>query len=121
LGSALIVNNAVIPLELAHLPYRKGTYEDYVGRRALVRFGRKKWQKNVTDVVDRLRAALQPDEVVLGGGNTKKLKESPPGCRMGRNADAFPGGFRLWSEVFDLQTSSVATTTIGGQKKPVAS
>ena len=121
LGSALIVNNIVAPLELAHLPYRKGTYEDYVGNPALLRFGMKKWRKNVTDVVDRLRAAIQPDEIVLGGGNTKKLKELPPGCRMGSNADAFPGGFRLWSDVLSSQSSPVEKSTTGGEKKPVAS
>src|ERR1700731_2613271 len=113
LGSALIVNNIVAPLELAHLPYRKGTYEDYVGNPALLRFGMKKWRKNVTDVVDRLRAAIQPDEIVLGGGNTKKLKELPPGCRMGSNADAFPGGFRLWSDVLSSQSSPVEKSATG--------
>lgn len=97
LGSTLIVDNIVEPMELGHLPYRKGTYEDYVGRRALERLGKKKWRRNVADVVERLIAALQPDDVVLGGGNLKALKHLPNGCRAGANANAFEGGFRLWA------------------------
>jgi polyphosphate glucokinase len=96
LGSTLIVEGIVEPMELGHLPYRKGTYEDYVGLRGMVRFGKKKWRKYVEDVVARLIAALRPDDVVLGGGNVKKLKDLPPGCRAGVNANAFLGGFRLW-------------------------
>ncbi len=96
LGSTLIVDGIVEPMELAHLPYKKGTYEDYVGVRALDRFGKKKWRKQVVDVVAQLVAALEPDDVVLGGGNVKKLKELPPGCRAGDNGNAFLGGFRLW-------------------------
>ncbi len=88
--------DTVQPMELGHLPYRKGTYEDYVGIRGLDRAGKKKWRLRVADVVVRLTAALEPDDVVLGGGNVKKLKELPPGCRAGDNADAFLGGFRLW-------------------------
>jgi polyphosphate glucokinase len=98
LGSTLIVEGIVEPMELGHLPYRKGTYEDYVGIRGLERVGKKKWRRYVADVVARLIAALQPDDVVLGGGNVKKLKELPPGCRAGDNANAFLGGFRLWEE-----------------------
>lgn len=98
LGSAMIVNGILEPMELAHLPYRKGTYEDYVGLRAIKRFGKKKWREYVADVVERLEAALEPDEVVLGGGNVKLLKEMPPKCRAGNNANAFLGGFRLWGE-----------------------
>jgi polyphosphate glucokinase len=98
LGSTLIVEGIVEPMELGHLPYRKGTYEDYVGIRGLQRFGKKQWRRYVADVVARLIAALQPDDVVLGGGNVKKLKELPPGCRAGENANAFLGGFRLWEE-----------------------
>jgi predicted NBD/HSP70 family sugar kinase len=97
LGSALIIDNVVAPLELAHLPYKKGqTFEDYVGRRGLERLGKKKWQKAVEDVVVRLQAALVADTVVLGGGNVKKLKRVPPGARLGDNRNAFRGGFRLW-------------------------
>ena len=96
LGSAMVVGGTVVPMELAHLSYRKGTYEDYVGVRSLERRGKKKWKKYVEDIVARLIAGLNPDDVVLGGGNAKKLKNLPPGCRVGDNANAFLGGFRLW-------------------------
>jgi polyphosphate glucokinase len=96
LGSTMIVDGIVQPMELAHLPYKKRTYEDYVGARALAEFGKKAWRKHVEDVVECLVAALQPDDVVLGGGNAKKLKELPPLCRLGDNANAFKGGFRMW-------------------------
>jgi len=98
LGSTLIVDGIVEPMELGHLPYRKRTYEDYVGERALEWMGKKKWRKCVADVISRLTAALEPDEVVLGGGNVKKLKKLPRGCRVGDNANAFLGGFRLWDK-----------------------
>ena len=98
LGSTLIVDGIVVPMELGHLPYKKGTYEDYVGVRRLQQRGKKKWRKHVGDVVERLVAALQPDDVVLGGGNVKQLKELPPGCRVGDNANAFEGGFRMWDD-----------------------
>jgi polyphosphate glucokinase len=98
LGSALIVDGIVQPMELAHLPYKKGTYEDYVGIRGLKRAGKTKWRKYVGDVVARLVAALGPEEVVLGGGNVKKLKALPPRCRAGDNADAILGGYRLWEQ-----------------------
>jgi polyphosphate glucokinase len=98
LGSALVVDGLVEPMELAHLPYRKHTFEDYVGVHGLKRLGKKKWRRCVHDVVARLSAALQTDYVVLGGGNFKKLKELPQGCRPGDNANAFRGGFRLWEE-----------------------
>jgi polyphosphate glucokinase len=97
LGTALVVDGIVEPMELGHLPYRKGTYEDYVGLRGLKKLGKKKWRKHVFDVVERLTAALEPDEVVLGGGNVKKLKQLPPHCRAGDNLNAFRGGFRLWN------------------------
>jgi polyphosphate glucokinase len=96
LGSAMIVDGIVEPMELAHLPYKKRTYEDYVGARALEEFGRKAWRKHIEDVVECLVAALQPEDVVLGGGNVKKLKKLPPLCRLGDNANAFKGGFRMW-------------------------
>ena len=98
LGSAMVLEGIVEPMELGHLPYRKATYEDYVGIRGLDRFGKKRWRGYVADVVARLIAALEPDDIVLGGGNVKKLKELPPGCRVGDNANAFVGGFRLWEE-----------------------
>jgi polyphosphate glucokinase len=98
LGSTLIVDGIVEPMELGHLPYKKGTYEDYVGLRGLKQRGKKKWRVHVADVVAQLIAALEPDDVVLGGGNAKKLEELPAGCRAGENANAFEGGFRLWKE-----------------------
>ncbi len=99
LGSALIIDGVMEPLELAHLPYRKGrTYEDYLGRRGLKKFGRKKWRRHVKDVVEQLMAALQVEYVVIGGGNAKELDEYPPGARPGANANAFIGGFRLWQD-----------------------
>ena len=97
LGTALIVDGIVEPMELGHLPYKKATYEDYVGLRGLEKRGKKKWRKHVADVVEKLTQALEPDEVVLGGGNAKKLKELPPHCRLGDNFNAFLGGFRLWN------------------------
>jgi polyphosphate glucokinase len=96
LGSALIVDAVVEPLELGHLPYRKKTFEDYVSVRALERKGKKKWRKTVFDVVERLAAALEPDYVVIGGGGADDLDELPPNCRRGDNERAFEGGFRLW-------------------------
>jgi len=98
LGSALIVDGIVEPMELGHLPYRKATFEDYVGIRGLEKYGKKKWRRHVADAVKRLVAAIEPDEVVLGGGNVRKLKELPPGCRAGSNDNAFVGGFRLWEK-----------------------
>jgi polyphosphate glucokinase len=96
LGSAMIVDGLLEPMELGHLPYRKATYEDYVGLRGLKRFGKRKWRMYVADVVERLTAALEPDDIVLGGGNVKELQELPKSCREGDNANAFVGGFRLW-------------------------
>jgi polyphosphate glucokinase len=96
LGSALIHEGHILPMELAHLPYRASTFEDYVGLRGLKKHGKKKWRKYVADVVARLIAALEPDEVVLGGGNVRLLKTLPPLCRAGNNENAFLGGFRLW-------------------------
>jgi polyphosphate glucokinase len=101
LGSAVIVDGVVEPMELGHLPYRKGTYEDYVGLRGLTDHGEKKWRKHVEDVIERLVAALEPDDVVLGGGNVKHLEELPKGCRAGDNANAFLGGFRAWEAETD--------------------
>ncbi|MFO1413118.1 MAG: ROK family protein [Burkholderiales bacterium] len=98
LGTTLIVDGTLVPMELAHLPYRKATFEDYVGERALLRDGKRRWRRNVADVVARLTAAFQPDDIVLGGGNAAHLKDLPPRCRIGENARAFPGGFRLWAE-----------------------
>jgi len=100
LGSALIIDGVVEPMELAHLPYKNGhSFEHYVGIRGLERQGKARWRKSVRDVIRRLRAALGPDDVVLGGGNAKKLLALPPGTRLGDNANAFVGGFRLWNGV----------------------
>ena len=96
LGSTLIVDDIVEPMELAHLPYKKATYEDYVGERGLKKHGKKKWRRYVADVVERLTAALEPDEVVLGGGNAKQLKALPPRAGSAttpmRSAAAFASG-----------------------------
>jgi polyphosphate glucokinase len=96
LGSTLIANGLIEPLELGHLPFRKKTFEDYVSERALGKKGKKKWQRAVFETVERLTTALEPDEVVLGGGGVDELDELPPGCRRGANDNAFLGGFRLW-------------------------
>jgi polyphosphate glucokinase len=98
LGSTLVVDGVVEPMELGHLPYKKATYEDYVGARGLDRLGKKRWRKHVFDVVDRLVAALEPEDIVLGGGNAKILTELPPRCRLGDNANAFKGGFLMWED-----------------------
>ena len=99
LGAAMIVDNVAQPMELAHLPYKNGkSFEDYVGERGLEKRGKKKWRKYVFDVVDRLRAAMQPDYVVIGGGNVDKLDELPVDSRRGDNTRAFEGGFRLWRD-----------------------
>ena len=99
LGSAMIVNGVLEPMELAHLAYKKGkTYEDYLGLRGLERLGKKKWRQQVAKVTKKLIAALEADYVVLGGGNCKKLKKLPAGARLGSNENAFVGGFRMWEK-----------------------
>lgn len=99
LGTALILDRVVEATELAHLPYKKGrTYEDYLGKRGLRRHGRRKWERAVHDVTERLTAAFQVEYVVIGGGNARKLRKLPEGARLGDNADAFEGAFRLWRE-----------------------
>jgi polyphosphate glucokinase len=98
LGSTMIVGGVIEPMELGHLPYKKGTYEDYVGNQGFEHFGKKRWRGYVKDVVERLVAALQPEDVVIGGGNVIHLKKLPRGCRAGNNSHAFTGGFRLWNE-----------------------
>jgi predicted NBD/HSP70 family sugar kinase len=96
LGTTLVIDGVVAPMELGHLPYRKATYEDYVGEAGLERDGHKRWQKHVVETIGHLSAALLPDYVVLGGGNARELHELPENCRLGHNEDAFLGGFRLW-------------------------
>jgi polyphosphate glucokinase len=113
LGSTMIVDGIVEPMELGHLPYKKGTYEDYIGKTGLERRGKKKWRRNVADVVDRLIAALEPEDTVLGGGNVHKLKTLPPHTRAGDNDNAFRGGFRLWE-------TDAALPRAGWRSKPPA-
>jgi len=99
LGAALVVEGLVQPLEIAHLPYRNGkTYEDFLGKRGLDRAGKRRWRRLVHEIVPRLRHAFQVDEVVLGGGNVKQLRALPPATRLGANANAFTGGFRVWTD-----------------------
>ena len=108
LGSTMIVDGIVEPMELGHLPYKRRTFEDYVGARGYERLGKKKWRQHAADVIARLIAALEPEYVVLGGSNVKKLHELPPGCRAGDNAKAFVGGFRLWQKTTSGGNSSTA-------------
>src|SRR5262249_31363307 len=115
LGSAMVVDGIVEPMELGHLPYRKRTFEDYVGVAGRKRLGQKKWEEAVRDVIARLIAALEPEDVVLGGGNVKKLKKLPPGCRAGDNLNAFVGGFRVWHKTRRHNPSNVPT---GPPRKP---
>jgi predicted NBD/HSP70 family sugar kinase len=96
LGSAMIVDGLLEPMELGHMPYKKATYEDYVGARGLARMGKRRWRAEVAEVIEAFRAALEPEYIVLGGGNAEVLKELPPGTRLGDNRNAFLGGFRLW-------------------------
>lgn len=117
LGSALVVDGIVEPMELGHLPYRKGTYETYVGQRGLEQRGKKKWRRHVTEVVAGLIAALEPDDVVLGGGNVRKLKELPAGCRAGDNANAFVGGRRLWEQAAGSRTPARPRLVRNDQEK----
>jgi polyphosphate glucokinase len=99
LGSAMITNGVLEPMELAHLSYKHGkTYEDYLGLRGLQKLGKKKWRRHVFKICEKLKEALEADYVVLGGGNAAKLKTLPPGARLGHNENAFLGGFRLWSQ-----------------------
>jgi len=99
LGAAMVLDNVGQPMELAHLPYRKGrSFEDYIGERGLEKYGKKKWRKYVFDIVERLSAALQPDYIVIGGGNVDRLDELPAKSRRGDNTRAFEGGFRLWRD-----------------------
>jgi polyphosphate glucokinase len=99
LGSALVVQGSVVPMEWGHFSYRRRTYEDHVGNRGLKRLGKRKGGEHVAYGVARLVDVFHPDDVVLGGGNAKKLRKLPPGCRLGNNANAFLGGFRLWDAV----------------------
>ena len=120
LGTALVVDGIVIPLEIGHLPYRKRTFEDYLGVRGLRRLGPKKWEKHVVRVVEQLSAAFLPDQVVLGGGNAKRLTTLPPGCRrcqMGNNANAFLGGFRLWEPARSARRSTASRGVLSRRRR----
>ncbi len=117
LGSTMIVDGIVEPMELGHLPYEKATFEDYVGVRGLEEHGKKKWQRHVADVVKRLIAALEPDEVVLGGGNVKKLDALPAGTQAGDNDKAFRGGLRLWEKSAESESSEITTAGVASDKK----
>ncbi len=108
LGTTMIVEGIVEPMELGHLPYKKATYEDYVGLRGLERLGKKKWRRQVADVIARLAAALAPDDILIGGGNARKLAELPPGSRLGDNGNAFLGGLRLWDQAGERQPGPAA-------------
>jgi polyphosphate glucokinase len=98
LGTALVVDGTVVPMELGHLSYKQGTFEDYLGLKGLEKLGIKKWRTCVREVVARFIPALELDEVVIGGGNVNKMDKLPPGCRAGDNALAFRGGFLLWEK-----------------------
>ena len=98
LGTTLIIDGFVVAMEVQHMPFRKATFEDYVGERGLERLGLKRWRKALVEVIEVYVAAFQPDYVVLGGGNARDVGELPPNCRLGHNEDAFLGGFRLWIE-----------------------
>ena len=105
LGSALIVDSVLEPMELAHLPFKKGkTYEDFVGLKGLKRLGKKKWRKSVVEAMRQLRGATQAEYVVLGGGNSRLMKRLPPYARLGDNTNAFRGGFRLWDDKHKTRT-----------------
>ena len=110
LGAALVVDATIVPLELGHLSIGKKTFEDDLGARGLKRLGRKKWEKRVNAVVKRFVSALLLDDVVLGGGNAKKLRKLPKGCRLGDNTNAIIGGFRLWNTNRDAPSTDVLAT-----------
>jgi polyphosphate glucokinase len=109
LGSALVIDGVLEPMELAHLPYKKGqSYEDCIGKAGMKRSGKRKWRKQVRDVIDRFRQALNVEDIVLGGGNAKLMRKLPQGVRLGANANAFLGGYRLWDETRHNSRSSDA-------------
>jgi polyphosphate glucokinase len=107
LGSAMIVDGIVAPMELAHLPFKKGrSYEEYVGERGMKRLGGKKWRRAVKEVVEQLSSVLEADYIVIGGGNARKLKRLPKNARLGSNDFAFIGGFRVWHDAADAPSAS---------------
>lgn len=106
LGTALVINGVAESREIAHFPYKQGTYEDYVGTPALRKLGKKKWRRHVEEIITNFVTKVHVDDVVVGGGNVKKLKKLPKGCRAGNNANAFLGGFRLWEGSFGAKRAS---------------
>jgi predicted NBD/HSP70 family sugar kinase len=116
-GSSLIVDGVVVPMEWGHFSYRSGTIEDYLGVRALKRMGKKKWSRHFTSVIIFINEVFHADTLVIGGGNAKKLKNVHPACRIGSNADAFVGGFRLWEERADSQGGKGMMEIVTGRKK----
>ena len=112
LGTALIADGTVVPMELGHLPYKQATYEDYLGLRGLERLGITKWRALVREVVARLIPVLELDDVVIGGGNVNKMDKLPPGCRAGDNALAFRGGFLLWEKGRRMEKAQTDQKTI---------
>ena len=117
LGSAMVVDGIVELMELGYLPYRKRTFEDYVGVAGRKRLGQKKWEQAVRDVIARVIAALEPEDVVLGGGNVKNLKKLPPGCRAGDNLNAFVGRFRLWQKTKRRDRSTSRRSRLDSHKQ----
>jgi polyphosphate glucokinase len=123
LGSAVVTDHALLPLELGHLPFKKKTFEDYVGLHGLEKHGKARWKKNVFEMIELLTAAIVPDYVVLGGGNVKKLKELPPSCIAGNNDNAFIGGFRLWDGVSDRSskiTPAISKPSVAPRRQKVS-
>ena len=100
LGTAMVIHNTIVPMEGGHLPFKKNTFEEYVGKEYLAKSGSKRWEKHVNKVIEYFRAAFQPEDILLGGGNSKLLSQLPEGCRLGTNQNAFKGGFKFWEEDF---------------------
>ena len=117
LGTALIMDGSIMPMEIQHLPFKQGTYEDYLGLRGLKRLGIKKWRYLFSQVVTRFISALELDDVVIGGGNVSKLDKMPPGCRAGDNDLAFRGGFLLWEKKTTKSEAVLTAKTRGTQRK----
>ena len=105
LGATIIEEGVIVPLEIAHLPYKKSTFENYVGKKAIEKRGKKKWRKEVKKIIEIFRAALEPEEIVIGGGNACLIEEVPISCRLGENSNAFIGGFRLWEHPLGKPTA----------------
>ena len=116
-GSSLIVEGTMVPMEWGHFSYRKGTIEDYLGVRALKRMGKKKWSRHFTKVITFINEVFHADNIVIGGGNARKLKNVHSACRIGSNADAFAGGFRLWEERADSEQGRKVVMEIVGRRE----